>query len=69
MKRPLWVIIGFVMFGLGVLSLILSLVGLRFTLLGIMYDHGVVTLILQLLMVFGGAILMFVSRIDPEAEE
>ncbi len=69
MNKPVWSLIGFIMFGLGILSLILSLVGLKLTMIEWMYNHGVVTLLIQLFLLFGGMIILFVSRIDPEEGE
>ncbi|HQV65427.1 MAG TPA: hypothetical protein PLO48_01400 [Saprospiraceae bacterium] len=69
MKRPYLTLIGFIIFSLGILSLILSLVGLNFTFLNFMYNHGVLTVICQLLMLFGGMVIMYVSRVSDETEE
>ena len=69
MNRPVWTIIGFVMFAIGILSVILALVGLKFTFLNFIYNHGVVTLIIQLFLLFGGMIILYVSRTSEEEEE
>ncbi|HMT54199.1 MAG: hypothetical protein IPG48_06150 [Saprospiraceae bacterium] len=69
MKRPYLTLVGFIIFSLGILSLILSLVGLNFTFLNFMYNHGVLTVICQLLMLFGGMVIMYVSRVSDETEE
>lgn len=68
MNRPVWTIIGFVMFAVGILSVILALVGLKFTFLEFIYNHGVLTLIIQLFLLFGGMIILYVSR-TSESEE
>ncbi len=68
MNRPVWTIIGFVMFAIGILSVILALVGLKFTFLNFIYNHGVITLIIQLVLLFGGMIILYVSR-TSEADE
>lgn len=68
MNRPVWTIIGFVMFAIGMLSVILALVGLKFTFLEFIYNHGVITLMIQLFLLFGGMIIFYVSR-TSEAEE
>lgn len=69
MNRPVWTIIGFVMFAIGILSVILALVGLKFTFLNFIYNHGVLTLIIQLFLLFGGMIILYVSRTSEEEEE
>ncbi|MBK9581130.1 MAG: hypothetical protein IPO48_04190 [Saprospiraceae bacterium] len=69
MKRPYLTLVGFIIFSLGILSLILSLVGLNFTFLNFIYNHGVLTVICQLLMLFGGMVIMYVSRVSDETEE
>jgi len=69
MHRPVWTIVGFIMFSIGILSIILALVGLKFTLLGFLYNHGIVTFIIQLILLFGGMIILYVARIGNENEE
>lgn len=69
MNRPVWTIIGFVMFAIGILSVILALVGLKFTFLNFIYNHGVLTLVIQLFLLFGGMIILYVSRTSEEEEE
>ncbi|MBK8628211.1 MAG: hypothetical protein IPN86_22430 [Saprospiraceae bacterium] len=62
MKKPIWSLVGFTMFSIGILSFILSLVGLKFTLLNFMYNYGMVTVIIQLVLLFGGMIILYVAR-------
>ncbi len=69
MNRPIWTIIGFVMFAIGILSVILALVGLKFTFLNFIYNHGVLTLVIQLFLLFGGMIILYVSRTSEEEQE
>ncbi|HMR87648.1 MAG TPA: hypothetical protein PKD51_05820 [Saprospiraceae bacterium] len=69
MNRPVWTIIGFVMFAVGILSVILALVGLKFTFLNFIYNHGVITLVIQLFLLFGGMIILYVSRTSEEEQE
>lgn len=69
MNRPIWTIVGFVMFAIGILSVILALVGLKFTFLNFIYNHGVITLIIQLFLLFGGMIILYVSRTSGEEED
>lgn len=66
MNRPVWTIIGFVMFAIGILSVILALVGLKFTFLNFIYNHGVLTLVIQLFLLFGGMIILYVSRTSED---
>ena len=68
MTRPVWTIIGFVMFAVGILSVILSLVGLKFTFLNFIYNHGVITLVIQLYLLFGGMVILYVARTSGEEE-
>ncbi len=68
MTRPVWTIIGFVMFAVGILSVILSLVGLKFTFLNFIYNHGVITLVIQLFLLFGGMVILYVARTSGEEE-
>lgn len=69
MNRSFLLISGFITFALGILSLILSLVGLELTLLGFIYKLGVWTVVIQLVLLFGGVILMYVSRLDENDVE
>ncbi len=62
----MWSIIGFVMFAIGILSIILSLVGLKFTFMDFIYNHGVITVIIQLILLFGGVIILYVARTSNE---
>ncbi|MBK9737879.1 MAG: hypothetical protein IPO92_24260 [Saprospiraceae bacterium] len=68
MNKPLWSMLGFVFFAVGILSIILLLVGLKFTFLNFMYNHGVLTMIVQLALLFGGMIMLYVSRTSSEEE-
>lgn len=68
-NKPLWTLIGFVMFGLGILSIILSLVGLKLDMLGPIYNKGVFTFVLQLILLFGGMIIMYVARTSELNDE
>jgi hypothetical protein len=66
MKSPSLSVIGFIIFSLGILSVILSLVGLRFTFLSFLSDHGIISLIVQILMIFGGMALLYVARTSED---
>jgi hypothetical protein len=70
MNKPLFSIIGFLVFSIGLLSVIFSMVGLRFTFLSWMYNHGVATLIIQILLLFGGIVIWYVARTsEPPLED
>jgi hypothetical protein len=62
MNKPLFSIIGFLVFSIGLLSVIFSMVGLRFTFLSWIYNYGVITLIIQILLLFGGIVMLYVAR-------
>ena len=59
---------GFLLFLAGMLSLILSLVGLEWTPVAFIYGKGVWTLVMQVILLFGGIIMMYVARLEEEAE-
>lgn len=70
MNKPLFSIIGFLVFSIGLLSVIFSMVGLRFTFLSWMYNHGVVTLVIQIILLFGGIVIWYVARTgEPPLED
>lgn len=64
--RPLWTIIGILLLGAGLLSLILALVGLEWKPLAFLYTWGsLTTIILQLLLVISGFVILFIARTAP----
>jgi hypothetical protein len=69
MNKKIWMVGGFFAFLAGILSLILSLVGLEWTPLSFIYGKGVFTIIIQILLLFGGIVMMYIARLDTEAEE
>lgn len=68
MKRPFWLLIGFLMFLVGILSLIFIMVGLKINLLSFIYGKGVFTLLIQLMLTFGGMIIVYMSQIDRDED-
>jgi len=66
MKSPSLSVIGFIIFALGILSVILSLVGLKFTFLSFIYNHGVLSVIIQIVMIFGGLAMLYVARTSED---
>lgn len=69
-NRPLWAVMGFLLFSLGILSLILSLVGLRFSFFSFMDGYDIWSVLFQLLLLFGGMGILYVARTaDSEGKE
>ena len=67
MNRPAVTILGFLLFLLGILSIILSLVGLNLQVLGFLNDIGSgFAFVVQILMIMGGAIIMYLSKLKAE---
>lgn len=66
MKSPSLSVMGFIIFTLGILSVILSLVGLKFTFLSFIYNHGVLSVIIQIVMIFGGLAMLYVARTSED---
>lgn len=66
MKSPSLSVMGFIIFALGILSVILSLVGLKFTFLSFIYNHGVLSVIIQIVMIFGGLAMLYVARTSED---
>lgn len=65
MNRGIWTLIGFLLFFTGVLALILMLVQLKLSFLAWMDEPSkTVGLILRLIMIFGGGIIMYWSKMD-----
>jgi len=59
-------IIGFLLFVFGLLALILSMIGIQFTMLKWIDAPGrLVGLVIRLVMIFGGIVLVYVSRVNP----
>lgn len=67
-NRPLWAVVGFLMFSLGILSLILSIVGLRFSFLAFMDGYAIWSVLFQLLLLFGGIGILYVARTTDAGE-
>ncbi len=72
MKNPYWMLVGFLMFLTGILSFIFLLVGLKITFLNFIYERGVFTVLFQILLLFGGMIIWYMSyraQYDEEEED
>lgn len=73
MKRNMATIAGFLLFLLGFLSLVLSLVGLKLDVLSFLYDISPgFAFLMHLLLMVGGLATVYVARVgvnnDPSAE-
>jgi len=69
MNKGIVTTIGYVLFAIGFLSILFSLVGLELTILKWLSSFGRTTaLIVKLLMLFGGLIIMYISKLPPEKD-
>lgn len=66
MKNPYWMLVGFILFLLGILSVIFSLVGLKIDILSAVYGKGVWTLLFQITLIIGGIIIIYMSKLAQE---
>ena len=61
--------LGYTLFALGFLSILFTLVGLELTILKWLSSLGSVTsLIIKLMMLFGGLIIMYISKLPEEQD-
>ncbi|MDF1698915.1 MAG: hypothetical protein P1U56_23880 [Saprospiraceae bacterium] len=61
--------LGYIFFALGFLSLLLTIVGLQLTPLKWLSFFGDgVALIIKLILLFGGLIIMYISKMPPERD-
>ncbi|MBT8188797.1 MAG: hypothetical protein KJO29_00090 [Bacteroidia bacterium] len=68
-KRNILTILGFLIFFFGFMALIFSLVGIRFTFLKFIDAPGATFgFVVRLIMVFGGIIMIYISRMDNTVE-
>jgi len=69
MNKGLLTTVGYVLFAFGFLSILFSLVGLQLSVLKWMSAFGRTTaLIIQLIMLFGGLIIMYISKFPPQED-
>lgn len=62
-NRALWTVIGFLLLSAGLLSIILSMVGLEWKPLQIIYGMGaLMTIIFQIILIIAGFAVLFVAR-------
>lgn len=70
MKSGYVTLLGFMLLVLGFLSILFSLIGLQFSFLKFITELGPAPALgIQVIMLFGGVILMYVSRMPSEEEE
>lgn len=69
MKRPYWMLLGFLLFLTGILSLIFSMVGLKLTYINFIYGRGVLTLLIQITFMLGGLIILYMSRMQHDDDD
>lgn len=68
-KKGIMTLLGFLLFLFGVISIVLALVGLKISALNIIYLFGPgIALLIQLIMIFGGIILVYLANFDPEED-
>lgn len=69
MKKAIWLIVGFTMFFIGALSLILNMVGVEFTFLTWL-DHfnGLVAFIAKVLMLVVGIVIVYLNSTNWRQE-
>lgn len=67
-KRGYFTIIGYVLFLLGFLSILLSLVGLQLKPLAWISGLGLYGILIKIFMLFGGMIIMYFSKFPPRDE-
>lgn len=69
-SKNILTIVGFLMAGIGILSLILSMMGVQITFMVWLDGFGkMVGFVLRLLLILGGSILIYVTRTDFEGNE
>ena len=69
-NKSVWTLIGFVIFAIGILSIVLSVVGVKLSyLLWMDKLGGLASFVTKLLMIILGAIIMVASRSDFSGEE
>ena len=70
MSKAIYTTIGFLLFVIGILALVLSLVGVQLSFLTWIDKPGrLFGFIVRLLMVFGGVVIVFLTRTDWREEE
>lgn len=69
MKRSYWTLLGLMLFGIGALSFILALVGIKLTMLKFLVSLGTgPSVIIRIVMMMAGMIIMYLSKMDLSEE-
>ena len=69
MKSGYLTLLGFVMLIVGFLSIVFSMIGLQFTFLRFVTDLGPgIALAIQIVLLFGGMVLMYLSRMPADED-
>ncbi len=70
MNKGYITIVGYLLFLAGILSIILSMVGLQLTFLSWISSFGAgASIIIKLVLLFSGLIIMYISKMPPEDED
>lgn len=70
MNKGYVTIIGYLLFLAGILSIILSMVGLQLTFLSWISSFGSgISIIIKLVLLFSGLIIMYISKMPPEDDD
>ena len=70
MKKGYWTVLGYALLLFGFLSLLLSMVGLELTFMkGLNVFGSMGKFVVQLLMIFGGVVVMYLSRLEVDPED
>ncbi|GIV32045.1 MAG: hypothetical protein KatS3mg030_347 [Saprospiraceae bacterium] len=65
MKKALWLLVGFGLFFLGALSIILNMVGVDFTFLAWLDQMGRLTaFLIKVVMAVGGIVIIYLNSVD-----
>ncbi len=69
MRKEIIIVVGFLLFLLGFISLFLSLVGLNLTIFSFIEDlPSPFALVSKLLMIMAGVIIIYVAKFDPSKD-
>jgi len=66
MKSSVFTIIGFLMFFIGVIALVLSLIGLRLSFLSFVDDNATVGLVVKLSLIIIGLMMVYLTKTITE---
>jgi hypothetical protein len=70
MNKSYLTVVGFLLLLAGIISIVLSLVGLNLEVLGFLYSIGSgFAFLIYIIMIMAGAIMMYMSKIKEEIDE